>query len=234
MFTRTHSIALMAAAALLLATTCPLYAVQTEVVHLDENTTCDTLIIPKDVDEIGDLLIFPAGERLEATTQTVTNTPACIGTNDTAVTDERVSIINLSGRDLTDVWYVANPGTFISNVDGYANEIPNPVAIGKHYAFRIDTIGIHRALVAESGGITPNVWEVGETWDFILQDYFNSNGLPADAINSIGVGDGSVTAGVPPTSSGSIIALPQIPEPGSALLALLALPVMVLKRRQCK
>lgn len=229
MFTRNLSIALIATITLTLATTSPLYAILTEVVHIDINNSCDTLFIPKDVDEIGDLLIFPPGERLEATTQTVTNTPACITTNDTSIPDERVSIINFSGRDLTDVWYVANKETFISNVDGVANDAAFALSPA-FQSFRIDTIGVHRALVAESG-ISNNIWEAGETWDFILQDYSNSLGIAADAIDSIGVGEASGLAGVI-SSSGSIIALPQVPEPGSAVLALLAMSVWGLVPRR--
>ena len=217
MFTRTLSIALMAAVALVLATTCPLYAELTKVVHADINNSCDTLLIPTVVDEIGDLLIFPPGERLEAVATLVT-LPACPPSNDTGILDARVSITNLTGRDLKDVWYVANRETFISNVDGVAND--SAFALSPLLqSFRIDTIGVHRALVAESG-VSNNIWEAGETWDFVLQDYSNSLGITADKIDSIGVGDASMALAGVTGSSGSIIALP-IPEPTSALLALL-------------
>ncbi len=217
MLTRTLSIALMAVVALTLATTCSLHAAPTQVASADAGS-CDPLFIPTDVDEIGDFSVFPPDESLSATSVQVT-LPACISTDDPGILDERVSITNLTGRDLTDVWYVANPATTITNVDGYANQIPFPVVTGENFAFRIDSLGVHRALVAESG-LPNNIWEAGETWDFVLQDYFNANGLPANAINSIGVGDGSIAAGVI-KSSGSIIALPFVPEPGSVVLALL-------------
>ncbi len=242
MFTRTNSIALMAVVALLLATTCPLYAVPTSVVHQDaENadgtTRCDPLLIPTNVDEIGDAAFFPPGEELSHT-GTQTSLSSCPDFDSPVEVNVLVIMTNLTGRNLTEVWYVANDETRISNYDGFANDIAFAVG-GDNEALRIDhdfsdPLGKNHPLVSESG-LFNGIWEAGETWEFILQDYGNLFGLPADALVSIGVGDASVfVMGAVGNSSGSIIAIPQIPEPGSAMLALLALPVMFLKRRQRK
>ena len=226
MLTRNLSIALMTAVALVLATTGPLYAIQTKVVHVD-SPFCDPLLIPLDVDEIGDPAFgFPPAESLDHGTTNL-QFPVCF-TDDNATPDALVRIINLTGRDLQEVWYVANRETFISNVDGYANDagFPTPISTDLQ-AFRIDNNvsdpgGIHHPLVFE--GTTPDgIWEAGEAWDFILQDYFNLAGFAADDLTSVGVGDASPLGGGAISSSGSIIAIPQIPEPGSALLALLAM-----------
>ena len=70
-------------------------------------------------------------------------------------------------------------------------------------AFKIDRVGLNRPLVSES--LLPNgVFEAGETWRFIIQDYTNALFLPASALGSVGVpsfGD--------QMSSGSIIAIPE-------------------------
>ena len=236
MLTRTLTIALMTAVALVLTTTCPLYAIPTEVVHVDSNT-CDPLLIPQQVDEIGTIPPFPLDEALDSTSLIVTF-PVCTATDDPLMAEELVFIKNLTGRDLTEVWYIANNETRISNIDGFANDIGFAAfPIGDNEAFRIDNDildpgGVHHPLIGEDMTLD-GIWEAGETWEFILQDYGNAFGLPGSALTSIGVGDASGGVGII-DSSGSIIAIPQVPEPGSALLALLGLPVMVLKRRQCK
>ena len=221
MFTRNLSIALMTVAALILATTSPLHAELTKVVHQDF-TTCDPLLIPPNVDEIGDILVFPPDEALEAVT-TVSSLTVCPG-DDPAMDNALVRITNFTGRDLTEVWYVANNETRISNVDGYANDLLFAASIiTDNETFRIDSDfsdpgGTHHPLIAESG-IPNDIWEAGETWEFILQDYGNALNIAADRIDSIGVGDASMALVGVVGSSGSIIAIP-IPEPGSALLAL--------------
>ena len=111
-----------------------------------------------------------------------------------------VSITNLTKTAWTHVWYVADPETVISNDDGLVNG---------GLAFKIDKVGANQPLVFESMN-QDVIFEPGETWDFIIQDYFNLAGLPASAFGTIGVpspGD--------PISSGSIIA---IPAPGAILL----------------
>ncbi len=79
-------------------------------------------------------------------------------------------------------------------------------------AFRIDAIGVNRPLIFES--LTPDgIFEAGETWEFIIDDFSNFLGLAADDFFSIGVG--AFSPGGP--SSASIIAT-VVPEPSTALL----------------
>ncbi|MEM6750263.1 MAG: PEP-CTERM sorting domain-containing protein [Planctomycetota bacterium] len=211
---------------LLIATTLtagPTLAVPTQVTHIN-TPQCDDLFIPTNVDEIGDFIEFPPDEALAHFDLGFTADTSCPVLDQTFIPNQLVEIRNLTGKAWPEVWYVADPETTITNFDGEANAIGlAPV----HEAFKIDAVGDNRPLVFES--MTPDgVWEIGESWRFILQDYTNTLGLPADAISSIGVGGASST---PATgiieSSGSIIA---VPEPASA--ALLALGALGLRRRR--
>ena len=92
--------------------------------------------------------------------------------------------------------------------------------IGAGEAFRIDTVGVNTPLVSES--ITSDgIFEPGEIWSFIIDDYLNFGGLPAHLLDSVGVA--SLSGGEPP-STGSIIAFAAVPELGTLLL--LALSVL--------
>jgi hypothetical protein len=133
-----------------------------------------------------------------------------------------VQIINLNPFTFFDVHYVADPGnavvpgTTIGNEDGLVNA---------GQAFRIDKVGVNTPLLSES--INNNgLFEPGESWRFIIDDYQNALGLPPDAFLSIGVGASS--PGGP--STGSIIAL--IPEPASLGLAALAIPALARRGRR--
>ncbi|MFV1980730.1 MAG: PEP-CTERM sorting domain-containing protein [Rhodothermia bacterium] len=223
---RTLSITLIATVASMWAMTGQLHAIPTQVEYADA-PICDTLFIPKDVDEIGRPPLFPTDELLDSVS-TQTFDPACPTTDDPSTANALVVMTNLTGRDLEEVWYVANNETRISNVDGFANDIGFPID-SDNEAFRIDSKisdpgGKNLPLVAESG-IPNDIWEAGETWSFILQDYSNSLGILPEALISIGVGDASIPVVGLPESSGSIIAIPRIPEPGSAVLALLGMTV---------
>ena len=92
-------------------------------------------------------------------------------------------------------------------------------------AFRIDAIGVNIPLIAEVGGVLAGVFEPGETWTFVLQDYANTLGISPAFLGSFGVPTpgASAGAGMASSSSGSIIA---IPEPAS--LSLLAFGVLSL------
>ncbi len=208
------------------------YALPAKVVHI-ETPQCDVLSIPTDVHEIGHFAEFPANEALSSADIGSTFLPVCQATDDPTTPDAIVDIRNLSGIAWQEVWYVADQETNITNFDGEANDILSPPV---QEAFRIDYMisdpgGSHHPLLSES--MTPDgIWEPGESWQFVLQDYTNTLGLPASAISSIGVGTAS---GTPATgiidSSGSIIAI-AIPEPASAMLGLSALIAGFLPRRR--
>jgi len=197
------------------------YAVPTKMVHMD-TPTCDTLSIPTNVHEIGDTAFFPGDEALFSTNLGQSTVVPCPGTDNPTLPEFLIDIRNLSGIEWHEVWYVADQDTNINNFDGEADDaLFSPL----NEAFRIDNDasdpnGIHHPLLFES--MTPDgIWEINETWQFVLQDYFNSNGLPPESMTSIGVGSASIGAGGGAiASSGSIIAV-TIPEPTSAALVLL-------------
>ena len=117
-----------------------------------------------------------------------------------------VSMTNLTPFDFTEVWYVADPETLISNVDGLVN--------GEE-AFRIDSVGINTPLVFESL-VSDGIFQAGEFWDFIIDDYANTLGIPASAFSSPSLVG---TLSLANTSSGSIIATRvPVPEPSTLFL----------------
>jgi hypothetical protein len=186
----------------------PALAVPTTVV-VDPFGPCDPLAVPPLVDELGTPPLFPPDELIDSG-PTPATAIACLPTNLTLF-DPIVFIINLTPRSFSDVWYVADPETSITNIDGFVNGMP---------AFEIDTVGINTPLVFESF-LADGIFSPGEMWEFIIQDYGNILGLPPFAFGSIGV----PSVGDPGLSSGSIIAV-EVPEPAS--LAMLGLGCMAL------
>lgn len=197
------------------------FAVPTKIFHLD-TPQCDTLFIPTDVHEIGHQTYFPVDESLFPTNLGQTPYVPCPASNDPTVSEVVIDIRNTSGIAWHEVWYVADQETTISNYDGEADDI---IAAALNEAFRIDNDvsdpgGSHHPLISESMTLD-GIWEIGESWQFVLQDYTNSLGLPPEAITSIGVGSASASpSGGSIASSGSIIAV-TIPEPSSVVLVLL-------------
>lgn len=170
---------------------------------------CDSLSFgPTTGDEFGLAPAFPTDERISSS-DTGTTFFSCI-TGDT-VGNILLTITNLTGADISELYYVADPETTITNYDGFING---------ELAFRIDHLGSNLPLISESMAFD-NIFEAGETWDFILQDYINTGALAASALGSIGVPSGGVS-----TSSGSIVT----PEPST--LALLTLGLMGLTWRR--
>jgi hypothetical protein len=185
---------------------------------------CDPLSIPqRTVEELG--VGFPPDELIDSF-ELLTGQSACFGpaasTDNPAIPNALVFLFNHTPFDFSDVWYVADRGTGLSNWDGSVN--------GRNKSFKIDRVGINRPLVWET--MTPDgIFESGEEWRFIIQDYTNSDGLSASRLDSLGVPSEPLPpAGVPLTSSGSIIAIP-VPEPGAAALLVIGGVVMKSRRR---
>ena len=220
MFIRCFPIRCMTAVVTLMTAVGQVGAVSTQVIHQD-SLNCDPLIVPNQVDEIGDFNIFPTGEELEALP--LSQGPVVCSQSNTGLADLVVEIINRTNKTFEEVWYVANPDTDITNYDGFVNDSGFGVGPNRHEAFRIDRLltdpgGSHHPLIAEINGTQDGKWEPGESWQFVLQDYVNTSGLSHADINSIGVGDASPAVGIIP-SSGSIIAI--VPEPATCMLMVL-------------
>jgi hypothetical protein len=189
-------------------------AVQTTVTHVEVPACCDFLSVPTQVDELG-AVIFPPNETIKAS-DIFTPIIACPSQPNNQVASVQVSITNLTGRSFAHLWYVADPETTITNLDGLVN--------GEE-AFHIDSTGLNQNLMFES--INANgVFEPGEQWDFVIDGYFNTFGLPASQMQSIGVGPFSAGDS---DSTGSIIAAP-VPEPSTCLLALGSLASLLIRR----
>jgi len=181
-------------------------AIPTEVTY--EDGPQDPLVIPEyGVHELGNQPHFPNDEWITSSWM-LTEERSCFeeGNLDLDIANVLVSITNQTGMPWFEVWYVGDPETFLTNDDGMVNG---------GLAFKIDNKGLNRPLVWES--LNPNlVFEPGETWDFIIQDYVNTLQLSPALMGSPGVGFLSSTLeGAAPLSSGSIIA---IPAPGAILL----------------
>jgi hypothetical protein len=205
------------------------------VVFHSDVPNCDPLMVPQNVHELG---IAPAFTDLPleliASGAMDTELSACPGSDDEIAPNVMVSITNLTPIAWSDLWYVADPffdgtGTSISNFDGFVDDAAGAGIPG--VAFKIDMIGMNRPLVFESIAVD-GIFSPGETWDFIIDDYFNSFTLSPAAFDSLGVA--SASSG--PPSSGSIIAVP-VPEPASFVLlafgsVALAIRVGVMKRQR--
>ncbi len=205
-------------------------AIPTEVTY--EDGPQDPLVIPEyGLHELGNQLgtptPFPNDEWIMSGWEP-TDMRSCFeeGTpDDPGIPNALVYITNMTGLLWTDVWYVGDVDptgfreTTLTNMDGTVNG---------GLAFKIDNIGINRPLVFES--MNPDlVFEPGETWAFIIQDYQNWVGLPPSAFGSVGVGTGSAFPFDPFLSSGSIIA---IPAPGAILLGSIGIGLVGWLRRR--
>ncbi len=172
------------------------FGIITPVTH-EDLSVCDVLSVPPIVDELGEG--FPPSELISAIEPPVPFALPCPGSSTAPIpgSNERtIEIVNLSGIARTDVWYVADPSTSITNVDGI---IVGPG--GEGLAFKIDTVGVNRPLMLET--ISSNgIFDIGESWLFVLQDY-SGPGDPAAFGSPIVVSSGAADA-----SSGSIISVP--------------------------
>lgn len=192
----------------------PVFASFTPIQYQDL-ADCDTLgPLPKIMDELG-TGAFPANELISATF-TFTSIDACPLNSDALIPNVLLIITNLTNLSFTDLHYVADPQTTFSNYDGIIN--------GEH-AVKLDNVGLNKPLIAELGGSQPLVFEPGETWEIVLDDWLTATGLSPADLGSIGV----PSTLVPDPSSGSIVAIP-VPEPAS--LGLLTLGSLALARRR--
>jgi hypothetical protein len=175
-------------------------------------------------EELGTAPLFPVDELIVATHTFVSLVP-CPPMH-AGLPSALVVMTNLSGRDWENLFYVANPETSLTNVDGLAASAAAPALPG--LAFRIDSVGVNRPLISESFA-ADGIFSAGETWEFLIQDYTNLLGLPPDALGSLDFAGASVAIpGVAP-SSGSIVAM-QVPGPG--VLSLIGLGGLLAARRR--
>jgi hypothetical protein len=194
------SVTICLIAGLILAVSTTAQAVSTPVTYEDGRQDPLALLGPT-YHELGNQPPFPSNEWINSADLGETDYVACWENYKIDYYPNMlVSITNMTNMAWTDLHYVADPETSITNDDGWING---------ELAFRIDNIGVNQPLMSES--MTPNlIFEPGETWEFIIQNYSNTLGLSAASFGSIGVpsgGDG--------LSSGSIIA---VPAPGAVLL----------------
>jgi len=196
----------------------PAVAVPTTGLTITDLTTCDVLSAPTTMEELGQGPTFPVGSQITTLGAAVATTACASVLDNPLITNIRLSITNLNAIGFSAVYYVANAGTAFTNIDGTINLLS---------AMRIDATGTNAPLVSES--ITVNgIFEPGETWQFIIQDFTNAT-LAAGAINAIGVPD----TNLPPTASGNILGVP-VPEPGTAALVALGLLGMALARARAR
>ncbi len=185
----------------------------------------DLLVLPAgDWHELGDG--FPTDEWIETTWDTTNQTACFDGSDDTQIPNVVVYMTNRTSTAWTDLHYVADPETTITNFDG---TIGNATLSDNEEAFRIDWVGINRPLIFESMTVD-TIFEPGETWQFIIQDFTNGTtaSVPPAPFGSLGIAGLSFGDTL---SSGSIIA---VPEPATMAFLSLGFVGLVTRRLSAK
>ncbi len=192
-----------------------------------DSASCDPLPTTSFDHELGDFTSgFPNDEALDVK---VTNAPllACVS-DDGAPNDFLVEITNISPFSWTDLFFVADDGTFIGNADGSITDLNAP---GFTDAFKIDNLGVNQNLVA--GDVNGNlIFEPGETWEFLVTNFLAPASLPPfPVLGSVGLFAGSSASDF--DSNSSIVAnqVP-VPEPSSVGLVLIGGMLLTVVRRR--
>ncbi|MCP4720444.1 MAG: PEP-CTERM sorting domain-containing protein [Desulfobacteraceae bacterium] len=183
----------------------PASAIPLDVYYVDGPQ--DNLYIPTEVHELGDR--FPQDELIISSWEFTDITSCFDGNDDPLFPNILVTMTNMTNTNWYDVWYVADPETGLTNFDGW---IGNAGLGDAEEAFKIDSAGINRPLIFENMRID-DIFQAGETWKFIIQDFSNALGGPPAPFDSIGIA--SASTGWPP-STGSILAT--VPEPATMAL----------------
>ena len=168
--------------------------------------------------ELGDASVFPIDEAIIVSAVLAPDPGHFTCASDNGQIDEwRVQITNISPYDYRDLFFVVDAGLGFSNVDGLIEDLANP---GFTEAFKIDgtvTPGVNNALVFESGPVD-EVFQSGETWEFLVTNFDGTPFSPAPLFNS--PGGFSLSSGGGPPSNASIVAN-LVPEPASLGLLLI-------------
>ena len=186
-------------------------------------TTCDNHGSRDASEELGDPAVFSKGQQIDHVA-TFTDITACVAEDDPNVPNRMVVVTNRTNRSWTDLYYVGDPATSFSNVDGFGIASGAPLFSG--VAFRIDSVGFNRPLVAESM-TADNVFEPGEEWRFVVQDYASPLG-PPDSFFSVGFAGDSISPNHP--SAASIVHF--VPEPAIGLSSLLGALMLVCRNNR--
>jgi formylglycine-generating enzyme required for sulfatase activity len=202
--------------------------------YCDYHTFCDVWVDHQAapwvgwVDQVGNPPAFPQDEAISSSwvgTTSYTPSPGRdnsypgLWPDDPNIPNVVVAITNLASHCYTDLVYVS-VGSTVGNWDFAVNRL-NPNTYTEEgfggYGFLIDNDGANRPLISESMDID-GVFQPGETWEFVIQDYTNALGLSPAAFGSAGMVD-------PAVASGTII-----PEP--ATMGLLGLGGLAVLRRR--